>query len=338
MAEPTHPPWPVRASGLAGFTNPILYIEELRRFPAQRSRVPAPGTTLVFRARRGRLSAPRGGYTAGEMFFLGPRTGYQIDTSPHGFAASFEVGPPAGPVLAVDVTGTWSVADPVAVVAHRVSDLEYACTTELVRQIELVVPSGRLSPDEVRDLLRTAWKSDVEVRGGIRLRDLHAEVGRADVLTGEKVIQFLAADEEDDGPGDPAGLDPGQFVQEIQGLAEEALAALAAEQGTAGLTGVVGRALLRFREMADRMHDVLPPAENGEGRENGGSRESRENGRSRESRENGRSRESHESGRSRESHESGRSGSGSGESREDRGDSGVNRDHGEGRPRDDPGR
>lgn len=255
MSEPPRPSR-VRAADSSGFTNPILSIEELRRFPPPRSRAPAPGTTLVFRARSGRLHAPKGGYTAGELFFLGPRTGYQIDTAPHGFAAAFELGRVAdGPVLVAEVAGTWRVADPVAVVAHRVSDLEYACTTELVRRIEAAAPGDLRSPDGVRDALRAAWPAQIEVAGGVRLEDLHVDVRRDDVLTGEKMIQLLVADEDDGDPADPASAGPGQLVHEIQSLAAEGLA----ELGDADRDSAVGRALMRLNELAGRMAGVLPP-------------------------------------------------------------------------------
>lgn len=215
---------------------------------------------MVFHGQSGRLRAPHGGYTAGEMLFLGPRTAYQIDTSPHGFAATFEIGPEAAAaVLRVDVSGSWLVVDPVAVVAHRVSDLEYACTTKLVQRIEAAMPPGSASPDEVRDLLRTAWKADLDVPGGIRLGGLQVEVTSVDVLTGEKMIQLLITDEDDGDPADPASAGPGHLIQEIQSLAEEGLAALTAEHGDAALDSAVGRALVRFSEMVARMDDVLPP-------------------------------------------------------------------------------
>jgi len=242
----------VRAAGSSGLTNPILSIEELRRFPPPRSRAPAPGTALVFRARSGRLRAPKGGHTAGELFFLGPRTGYQIDTAAHGFQAAFELGPAA---LLVDIAGTWRVVDPVAVVAHRLSDLEYACTTELVKRIEAAAAGDLESPAGVRDRLRAAWPAQIEVAGGVRLGELRVDVSRADALTGEKVIQLLVADEDDADPADPAGAGPGQLVQEIRSLAVQGLA----ELGEADRDSAVARALARLHELAGRMDGVLPP-------------------------------------------------------------------------------
>lgn len=247
MSEPSKGPPLVRAAHSDGFHNPILYIEELRRLPLAHSRVPAPGTSLVFRTRKGRLVAPAGGYTAGEMFFLGPRTGYQVDTAPHGFTAAFEVGP-----AVVEIEGSWTVTDPVAVVANRISDLEYACTTELRERITTALPSAVDSPEELRRLLTDAWTDGVSVPGGVHLGGLRVDAARTDVLTGERVIQFLLAEEEEPDAGDPGGAGPGQLLQELTELARDGLA----EHGP---DGTVGRALLRFHEVVSRMGDVLPP-------------------------------------------------------------------------------
>ena len=53
MPEPSPEVPLVRAVNADGFSNPILYIEELRRLPLNRSRAPAPGTAVVFRHRSG---------------------------------------------------------------------------------------------------------------------------------------------------------------------------------------------------------------------------------------------------------------------------------------------
>ncbi|MBG0565504.1 hypothetical protein [Actinoplanes aureus] len=229
-----------------GFSNPILYIEELRRFPLNRSRVPAPGTALVFRTRAGQLRVPPGGWTAGEMLLFGPRTGYRIDTAPHGFRASF----PIGASLTADVEGRWTVVDPVEVVANRISDLEYACVTELREHVTAALDPKADTADEVRERLTTAFADGVTVPGGVRLDELRVSVSATDVLTGERVIQALVADDEEPDPGDPGGADPAQLVQELTELARQALA----EHGT---EGAAGRALARFHDVVTRMGDVL---------------------------------------------------------------------------------
>jgi hypothetical protein len=249
LSEPTPESPLVRSGDTNGFTNPILYIEELRRIPLNRSRVPSEGTALVFRTRSGRLRSPAGGYTAGEMFFLGPRTGYRIDVSSHGFRASFEV----AAALAVEVHGRWTVVDPVEVVANRISDAEYACTTTLRDRIVAALPAKVDNLEEVRDRLAAALNVEVTVAGGVRLDELRVIVTAAGALTGERMLQMLVADEDID-PGDPGGTDPGQLFQELTELARHGLD----EYGT---EGSVGRALVRFHELVMRMGDMLPPSE-----------------------------------------------------------------------------
>lgn len=249
MSEPSQEPPRVRPGDTDGFTNPILYIEELRRIPLNRSRAPATGTALVFRTRSGRLRAPAGGYTAGEMFLLGPRTGYRIDVTPHGFWASFEV----GTAFAVDVVGRWTVVDPIEVVANRISDPEYACTAALCDRMAAALPVRADDPEAVRERLTAALAGEVAVTGGVRLDELRVDVGVAEVLTGERVLQILVA-EEDVEPGDPDGTESGQLLQELTELARQGL-----DEHGAG--GKAGRALVRFHELVTRMGEMLPPGE-----------------------------------------------------------------------------
>ncbi|BFU46310.1 hypothetical protein [Krasilnikovia sp. MM14-A1004] len=249
MSEPSPDSPLVRTTDTDGFHNPILYIEELRRFPLAGCRVPAPGTAMVFRGRSGRLHAPPGGYTAGEMVFLGPRTGYRIDVSPHAFTAVFEV----EEAVFVEVGGRWRVTDPVAVVAHRVSDLEYACTAELRRRIaaaaSTVDTTAVDSAAVVRGRLRAAWADGVRVPGGVRLADLRVDATLARLR--DRMARLLVADDEEPDPADPGGADPGQLLQELRGLARDGLAAH-------GTDGPAGRALVRFHELVTRMGDILP--------------------------------------------------------------------------------
>jgi hypothetical protein len=249
LSEPTTESPLVRVGETDGFINPILYIEELRRIPLNRSRIPPVGTALVFRTRSGRLCFPDGGYTAGEMFLLGPRTGYRVDVSAHGFRASFEVGAD----LAVDVHGQWTVVDPVEVVANRISDAEYACTTALRDRIAVALPSPVRDLDEVQDRLTTAFDGEVAVTGGIRLDRLRVVVTVARLLTSEHMLQMLVADEDID-RGDPVRGDYSRLLQELTELAQQGLD----EHGT---EGTVRLALVRFHELVTRMGDMLPPGE-----------------------------------------------------------------------------
>ncbi len=223
----------------AGFINPILHIEELRRFPAFSSRVPAPGTALVFRSRNGKLHAPRGGHTAGELFWLGPRGVYQIDTTEHDFELRLAVDG-----LLADVTGRWVVDDPVAVVAHRLSDLEHVCVAELRRRAETA------APDESR--LRAVLGGEVRLPGGVRLFGLRVAVVPAAEAIGETGVRFLVGDDADDDLLGPAAADSGQMIAEIRAVADAALAAYD------GADGTIRVALSRFRDMVARLGSTLP--------------------------------------------------------------------------------
>ncbi|WP_106325721.1 hypothetical protein [Actinoplanes italicus] len=232
-----------------GFSNPILYIEELRRLPLNRSRAPAPGTALVFRHRSGRLHSPPGGYTAGEMFFLGPRLGYRIDTTPHGFSMSFEV----AAAHMVSVQGRWTVTEPADAVVERISDPAYHCMIVLRDRIAGALPPGPLPLTDLRERMAGAFAEDLTVPGGLRLTGLRAHVAPAETFTGDRVIQVLAADDDDDvEPGDPGEAGSVQLLQELADLAGRAVA----EHGAGG---TAGQALARFQELVTRMGGMLTP-------------------------------------------------------------------------------
>jgi hypothetical protein len=237
----------VRAVNADGFSNPILYIEELRRLPLNRSRAPAPGTAVVFRHRSGRLHSPPGGYTAGEMFFLGPRLGYRVDTAGHGFSMSFEV----AAAHVVSVQGRWTVTDPVGAVVERISDPAYHCMIVLRDRI-----AGALSPwpaplADLRERMASALAGDLTVPGGLRLDGLRAYVAPAETFTGDRVVQVLAADDDEDvDPGDPGQAGSAQLLQELADLAGRAVA-------EHGADGTAGQALARFQELVTRMGGML---------------------------------------------------------------------------------
>jgi hypothetical protein len=109
-------PTPVRG-------NPVVLIEELRRFPLKRRRVPGPGIVQVYSGRAGRLSCPPGGLSTGELLWLGPRLVYDIDVSRHDVRHRFEAQSADGSLVAdVEVHAAWRTVAPVVVVASNVSD------------------------------------------------------------------------------------------------------------------------------------------------------------------------------------------------------------------------
>jgi len=215
LSEPAQRHAHLRLSSADGLTNPILHIEELGRFPATSSRVPAPGTALVFRSRGGRLRVPAGGYTAGELFWLGPRLVYQVDTSVHPFVLSF-----AAADELVEVFGEWQVDDPRAVVAHRVSDLE------------------RVVVDAVRHRVGV----DLRLPCGVRLSGVRAVTVPAVRPLDAAAVRYLAGDDEDDEP-----MDARRLVAELRAIAERGLAA------HDGSDGPVRAALDRLHELVTRL-------------------------------------------------------------------------------------
>lgn len=221
MSEPSQRHAHLRLASADGFPNPILHIEELGRFPATSSRAPAPGTALVFRSRGGRLRVPAGGYTAGELFWFGPRLAYQVDLSTHPFVLTFADGDDV-----VEVVGEWQVVDPRAVVAHRVSDLE-PLVVAAVRQ-RLVVLGA-----------------EMRLPCGVRLSGLRAVTVPAVRPLDAAAVRFLAGDDEDDDP-----VDARRLVAELRAIAERGRAA------HDGPDGPVRAALDRLHELVTRLEEA----------------------------------------------------------------------------------
>jgi hypothetical protein len=96
--------------------NPILYVEELQRFPLRRRHRPVAGAVLVYRARNGRLTMPKGGYTAAELLWHAPELSYEIDVSRHAANLLSDIGGES-----FDVSISWVVTDPIAVVNSRLT-------------------------------------------------------------------------------------------------------------------------------------------------------------------------------------------------------------------------
>jgi hypothetical protein len=226
--------------------NPIVRIEELRRFPMRAARVPPAGTTFVFRSPGGRLSCPPGGYTAGELLWRGPLVLFQVDLAPHPFAVGWELAAdwPGGRLVA-EVTGRWVVRDPVIVVAERVSDVPSLCRFAL-RRAAGGLPSGTAEPDHLGRVLSGRLPPALDA-AGLRLQDLHltVRVEPGTDLTG--VLRALLASDDD-------GADPVEAWRADQELARSALAA-------AGPDVVVREALSRFAELNERLAALLPGEE-----------------------------------------------------------------------------
>ncbi|MEV6345615.1 hypothetical protein [Actinoplanes sp. NPDC051851] len=103
--------------------NPVLYIEELPRFPGHRP-LRVPGAVHVYLTRGDRLFQPAGGFTLGELWLIRPSRLYVVDVSPHDGQVSHDVTSVSGAVTAsLVVTFHWQVVDPRLVVASHLVDV-----------------------------------------------------------------------------------------------------------------------------------------------------------------------------------------------------------------------
>jgi hypothetical protein len=123
--------------------NPILYVEELQRFPLRRRRESVPGSVIVYRSRNGTLSVPKGGYTAAELLWHAPQVAYEVDVSRHTANVACKLGDDN-----VDVSVSWLVIDPIAVVKARLTD-PYDLTREAVEGHLQLVPDLTQDPPMV---------------------------------------------------------------------------------------------------------------------------------------------------------------------------------------------
>jgi hypothetical protein len=157
-------------------TNPILYIEDLYRLPLRRHHVPAPGAVPVYLSRNGKLYCPAGGLTHGELWWRAPRRVYEVDGSAHPLELTYDLA--GGSMhMTVDVTATWRVADPVAVVRNRVFDVAGIARPRLLQQLEdAVADSGWQTVPELRRHLESAVFPDVALPEGILLAEIQATV------------------------------------------------------------------------------------------------------------------------------------------------------------------
>jgi hypothetical protein len=240
--------------------NPILLIEELRRFPLRGARVPSGRTALVFRSSAGRLSSPPGGYTAGEMLWRGPRVVYQVDLAPHPVQLEWDLGGASGRNrTTVVVTARWSVSDPVAIVAQRISDVRAICLSAIRDALGDVPAPSRSELPVVQFAVRSRLRDTLELTEGIRIEriNLHLRLRPAQDASG-LVRELLAIDDDAGDAGDESLIDNWQADQE---LARSGLAAL--EEGgwtetDAARIRAATAALERFADLTDRLSEHLP--------------------------------------------------------------------------------
>jgi hypothetical protein len=159
--------------------NPVLYVEELRRLPLLARRTGAPGTVFVYRSASGQLSAPRGGYTAGELWWRGPYVVYEVDVRPLPILLEVEVAAEPTGIIAVEASGTMRVVDPVAVVHHRVTDASAVCADALGDELQRRL--GRASGDAAAAAVRQVFPDRLTLSCGVEVTGLLA----LRVLTGD---------------------------------------------------------------------------------------------------------------------------------------------------------
>ncbi|WP_203963367.1 hypothetical protein [Actinocatenispora thailandica] len=97
---------------------PLVFVEEVRRFPPWHRHPSRPGLALVYESAAGRLSAPAGGYTPGELWWRRPRRVYGVDLT----RQRLQVTATGSDGEQLRVSGVARVHDPVAVVAARSVD------------------------------------------------------------------------------------------------------------------------------------------------------------------------------------------------------------------------
>lgn len=233
--------------------NPILRIEELRRFPLRTARIPPTGTTFVFRSRSGRLTCPVGGYTAGELLWRGPLVLFQIDLAPHPFTISWDLVPdwPGGSLVA-EVCGRWIVRDPVTVVAQRVSNAPSTCRAAL-RRAAGDLPPGTAEPDRLARVLSGRLPPVLDV-DGLKLQDLLLAVRIKPATDATGVVRALLSTDE---PDEAGAADLAEAWRVDQELVRSALATLDGDESDS----VVREALHRLAELNERLSNFLPGEE-----------------------------------------------------------------------------
>jgi hypothetical protein len=249
--------FPEWVEDVAETSNPILYVEDLRRLPLRRRRPAMPGTTLVYRSRGGRLSAPLGGYTAGELWWRAPAVAYEIDRTSHSLALRWDTDwdLPDGRAQ-IEISGTWVVTDPCAVVAHRVTDVPRVCRAALQRHVEGPL-AGAASLAELAVAVRKSVPPRLFLPQGIRLD--HVASRTVAVLTSDQIVRHLLA------AGEATEVDLAAAWQDDHELAQAGLRALSEDDGAAAdeRESVIHAALQRLTDLTARIGDHLPTKEEG---------------------------------------------------------------------------
>jgi len=158
-------------------TNPVLHIEELRRFPRRRP-ASVPGAAHVYLNSNDRFYCPPGGFTAGELWLLGPRRLYVVDVSPHDLVRSLDVVSPASGVSAsLAVSFVWRVYDPPFIVASNLVDVMVVIPEMLRAAVteEIATLSWQTPPQLAALLTRKVLPARIAL-DGIELTGLSAEV------------------------------------------------------------------------------------------------------------------------------------------------------------------
>ncbi|GAA1845821.1 hypothetical protein [Asanoa iriomotensis] len=231
---------------MEGAENPILYIEERRRLPLRRRRPEVPGAVVVYRSRAGRLSAPAGGYTAGELWWRGPRVRYEIDVTSHPLRLTWEVDNPHGVRASVEVSGSWRVVDPIAIVANRVTDGPRRCRHRVETAIADAFSASR-DLGELAKAVRRGLPRSLVLAEGIAVDQLTTRV----IAGGPRhrlVRDLLTTD-----PGDDeGGIDPIVELRNDAELARAGLNAIAARDAD-GDDGLIDAALRRYAALLARL-------------------------------------------------------------------------------------
>ncbi|MEV4656284.1 hypothetical protein [Micromonospora sp. NPDC049301] len=120
-------------------THPVLNREELSRLPFRRRPVAQPGTQLVFQNADGQLISPGHPYTAGDLWWRGPRVMYVVDITAHDESFIAQL-PCDGDTLHFDaaVRYSWRVSEPATVVRENVTEPAARCQAYLTDRLRSV--------------------------------------------------------------------------------------------------------------------------------------------------------------------------------------------------------